>query len=221
MTQPNNPWVDPKSLGVAQREFFKPEAGKTARIHLMTPPARAFAHFINGQGFVRTLSEYTVDQYGNTRRTKDGPDIKLIGKDPQLIFCAPVLVYETDGKGAVLDPKNPKFEFRIWQFYAREYSTLFGLATEYGEEFAQKDLLVGGEKSGKYVKTTVQVAAKDAICLSPKIRERVEAEFGIYPYRNPEKEIARTMTAVEMEKVLESAETNTQAGAGSVKNTIG
>lgn len=221
MTNDNNvtapTWADPRNLGETDRVFFKPEEGKTKRIKLMGPPVRAHVQFIQGLGFIRSHSEYTMKGDMLTL-VNHGLDVELTGKEPQLMWMVPVLVYETDKSGQIGRKKaeNIEYEFQLWSFYVVDYKRLRGMVIEWGEEdFNRKDLLITGKKNGKYTNSDIAIAAKEALCLQDGMNERVDAEFAGYKYRDAEKWIARTVT----EEELREACSKDQA-QGSAKSTI-
>lgn len=204
----NNPWADPRSLGVSDRAFFKPEDGKTKRIHLMGDPVRAHVQFVNGLGFIRTMCKYE-DVNGTLVLRKEGLDMELLGKEPQLMWMVPVCVYDTDKKGQVGNkkPENIEYEFQLWSFYATDYKRLYSIVVEWGyDEFNSKDLLVTGTKKGKYVNADFQLAAKEALCLQPGLKERIDGEFAAYQYRDAERWIARTVTEEELREAVAKLE---------------
>jgi len=213
-------WVEPRQLGVSERNFFKPEDGKTKRIKLMAQPVRAHVQYVKGMGFIRTLCEYE-DRQGTLVMKTEGADVKILGKEPQLIWMVPVLVYDTDKKGQVGNkkPENIDYDFQLWSFYANDYKRLYGMVVEWGiDEFNEKDLLVTGKKSGKYINADFNVAAKTALYLQPGMKERVDAEFASYQYSDVERWIARVVTEDEL---LEAVGVDTdKLASGNIKNSM-
>jgi len=216
----NKQWTDPRNLGISDRSFFKPEDGKTKRIKLLDIPTRARAQFIQGMGFVHTLCEYTNNN-GVEIKVKDGIDVELTGKEPQVIWMAPVLVYNTDNKGQIGNRKveNVEYEFQLWTFYKDTYRRLFQLIAEWGEEaFSERDILITGVKRGLYLNTDIAVSAKTAICLHPTIRDRVEAEFATYEYRDIDRWIARTLNEEQMIEAIGKAKQTADDSQGNIKD---
>lgn len=212
-------WADPRSLGVNERVFFKPEDGKTKRIKLMGNPARAHVQYVAGLGMIHTFCKY-VNKNGALFLREQGIDMDLLGKEPQLIWMVPVLVYDTDKKGQLgtKKPKDVEYEFQLWSFYANDYKKLYGMVVEWGEnEFSEKDLLVTGVKKGKYVNADFNVAAKTAVCLQAGMRDRVEAEFSAYQYRDATRWIAREVTEDELREALAQIEKQPR---GSVREAV-
>lgn len=208
-------WVDPRSLGVSERAFFRPEDGKTKRIKLMGNPFRAHVQFITGLGFVHTFCKYE-DRNGTLVLTDEGLDMELLGKEPQLMWQVPVCVYDTDKKGQVGNkkPSDISYEFQLWGFYANDYKRLYQMVVEWGvEEFNEKDLLVTGIKKGKYINADFNVAAKTALCLQKGLKERVEAEFAAYQYRDASKWIARKITEDELREAISKIDIKPQQGS--------
>lgn len=199
-----DPWADPKTLGVSDRTFFKPEDGKTKRIKLMAPPVRAHVQYVRGLGFIRTFCKYE-NRKGTLVLTEQGLDMELLGKEPQLLWMVPVCVYDTDKKGQIgtKKPANVDYEFQLWSFYANDYKRLYAMVTEWGiDEFNEKDLLITGSKKGKYINIDIAIAAKTALCLQAGLKDRVEAEYAGYKYADGEKSIARTVTEAEFEEAV-------------------
>lgn len=219
MTETENQWIDPALLGVNERAFFKPEDGKTFRLHLMSIPARAHVQFVAGLGFIHTLSRYSTKN-GVMICEEAGLDVELLGREPMLMWMCPVLVYSTDKKGSIgtTKPENVEYEFKLWSFYSNDYRKLFNLAAEYGDEFSNKDILITGRKSGKYVNTEIVVAARDAICLLPPIKAKVEAQFSAYKFRDASQHIARTVTEAELRDAVDAIEATAGHATGKVKN---
>jgi hypothetical protein len=210
----NNPWADPRSLGVSDRAFFKPEDGKTKRIHLMGDPVRAHVQYVQGLGFIHTMCEYE-DVRGTLVLREEGLDMQLLGKEPQLMWMVPVVVYDTDKKGQVGNkkPENIEYEFQLWSFYATDYKRLYNMVVEWGyDEFNEKDLLVTGQKKGRYINADFAIAAKKALALQPGLKERIEAEFAAYQYRDAERWIARTVTEEELREAVVKLD-NEQSGS--------
>jgi hypothetical protein len=203
-TTAENTWADPKNLGINDRSFFKPEDGKTRRIKLMGDPVRAHVQYVKELGFIRSFTEYK-DVNGVLILENEGLDMELLGKEPQLMWMVPVLVYDTDKKGSVGNkkPANIEYEFQLWSFYAADYKKLFGMVMEWGiDDFNKKDILVTGIKKGRYLNAELAIAAKDAVCLQAGIKERVETEFAAYQYRDANKWIARTVTEDELQEAV-------------------
>ena len=214
-----NPWADPRALGISDRSFFKPEDGKTKRIHLMGDPVRAHVQYVAGLGFIRSFCEYE-DVKGSLVLRKEGVDMELLGKEPQLMWMVPVCVYETDKKGQVGNKKaeNIEYEFQLWSFYATDYKRLYGMVVEWGyEEFVKKDLLVTGQKKGRYINADFAIAAKTALCLGKGMKERVEAEFAAYQYRDANRWIAREVTEDELREAIAKLDDQPQ---GSTKDAL-
>ncbi len=199
-----DPWADPKKLGVSDRVFFKPEAGTTRRIKLMAPPTRAHVQYVDGLGFIHTFCEYE-DRKGTLVLKEQGIDMELLGKEPQLLWLVPVVVYDTDKKGQIGSKKaeNVEYEIQLWSFYANDYKRLHAMVIEWGiDEFDEKDLLITGTKKGRYINIDIAIAAKKALCLQPGLQEKVDAEFAGYKYRDGEKSIARRVTEAEFEEAV-------------------
>ena len=211
-------WADPKNLGLTDKAFFKPEDAKTHRVHLMAPPVRAHVQFVNGLGFIRTLSEYE-ERNGTEICVTPGRDVELLGKEPMLMWMAPVLVYETDKKGQVSNPSEFNYEFQLWSFYATDYKRLYGMVVEWGEdEFNGKDLLVTGVKKGKYINADLALAAKTALCLGPAVRADIESAFAGYQFRDVDRWIARTVTEEELEDAVSKMEQAADRKGGKVSD---
>jgi len=208
-------WADPRNLGISDRTFFKAEDGKTRRIHLMGDPVRAHVQWIDGIGHIHSFCEFK-DVKGTLVLQKDGIDVELLGKDPQLVWMVPVLVYDTDKKGQIGNRKaeDVGYEFMLWSFYANDYRRLFGIVTEWGiDEFNKKDILISGVKKGKYVNADINVAAKNALCLQSGMKDRVETEFAVYQYRDAEKWIARRITEDEFREAVDKMAEQSQGSA--------
>jgi hypothetical protein len=207
-------WRDPKELGVSEKAFFKAEDGKIRRIHIMAEPVMAHVQFVQGLGFVHSFCEY--EEVNGTMLLKTpGLDMELMGKEPQRVWMMPVLVYDTDKKGVITakDPSKIEYEFQLWTVYEPQYKRLFDFVREYGvEEFSQKDILVSGVKRGQYVNADLSIGAKDAVCLDPKIRAKVEAAFRGYQFRDTSRWIARTITEDELREALAKADTDGGGG---------
>lgn len=210
-------WADPKTLGISDRAFFKAEDGKTKRIHLMTAPVRAHVQYVQDLGFIRTFCEYEVVN-GTLVLREEGLDMELLGKEPQLMWMVPVIVYDTDKTGQISKGTklaDVEYEFQLWSFYSQDFRKLFGMVTEWGEEeFNQKDLLITGVKKGRYVNADINVAAKNALCLQNGLKKRVETEFSAYQYRDAERWIAREVTEDELREAVAKL---TKAATGSVR----
>jgi hypothetical protein len=201
----NAEWIDPTKVEGPSKEFYKVEAGKTARAFLLDRPVFARVHFITGTGFVRTLSEYD-DETG--KRLTDGVDIELMGKEPQVVYMAPIVVFDTDSKGSIgsRKPANVPFKIYLWSYYKSTQQQIFDLVSEWGPEFETKDLLIAGVKSGRYVNTDVQVAAKNTLTQAPGLKEAIEQARGVYQYKDIERWIARTLTEDEFRQALNVAD---------------
>lgn len=211
-------WADPKNLGLTDKAFFKPEDAKTHRVHLMAPPVRAHVQFVNGLGFIRTLGEYE-ERNGSEICVTPGRDVELLGKEPMLMWMAPVLVYETDKKGQVNNASEFSYEFQLWSFYATDYKRLYGMVVEWGEEeFNSKDLLVTGVKKGKYINADLALAAKTALCLGSNVRDEIESAFASYQFRDVERWIARTVTEEELEDAVAKMESTADRKGGKVSD---
>lgn len=199
-------WVDPSKLGLGNRAFFKPEAGKTHRIHLMSKPAYAHVQFLDKGGAIKSFSTYKIDANGNEIQLEAGLDEEILQKEPQQLWCVVVLVYSTNSKG-VVTAKNPleiEYEFKLWSFSKGNYRKLYNLAAEYGDDFANKDLLVtGGE--GQFPRAEIVVAAQNALSLNPKISETIESEFASYKFRDASRWMAREMTESEFRDAVAAA----------------
>ncbi|MFA7286939.1 MAG: hypothetical protein WC052_04750 [Patescibacteria group bacterium] len=200
-------WADPRTLGISDRSFFKPEDGKTKRIHLMGDPVRAHVQYVQGLGFIKSFCQYE-NRNGAQVMVEQGIDVDLLGREPQMLWMVPVLVYDTDKKGQV--GGKVEYEFQLWSFYANDYKRLYTMVTEWGRgEFMRKDLLVTGTKKGKYINADFNVAAKDALCLAPGVCERVEAEFSAYQYRDANRWIARDVTEDELRAAVANVDQST------------
>lgn len=222
MEEAQQAWADPKSLGISDRSFFKPEDGKTKRIKLLKDPVRAYVQFVNGMGFVHTLCD--IDDKTGMPIFDGSIDEKLFGREPQMVWMAPVLVYDTDKKGQVgnTKAKNIEYEFQLWTFYATDYKRLYQMVVEWGiDEFNEKDLLVTGTKKGKYINADIAIAAKKALYLQPELKERVDADFATYPYKDTERWIARDATEDEIREALDKGNTGANTTPqGSVTDAI-
>jgi len=215
----SKPWADPRTLGISDRSFFKPEDGKTKRIKLMGDPVRAHVQFVPDLGMIHTFCEYK-DVKGSLVLQKEGLDVALLGKEPQLTWMVPVLVYETDKNGQVGNKKaeNIEYAFQLWGFYAMDYKRLYQMVTEWGlDEFNRKDLLITGTKRGKYINADIDIAAKSALCLQNGLKARVEAEFAAWQYRDASRWIARTVTEQELRDAVNKIEKQSQ---GSVRKAM-
>ncbi len=207
-------WTDPRSLGISDRTFFKAEDGKTRRIYLMADPIRAHVQFVPGLNFIHTFSTFE-NRNGTLVMTEEGLDMELLGKEPQLMWMVPVLVYDTDKSGQ-LSGKKVDYEFQLWSFYTNDYRRLYEIVTEWGvDEFKQKDLLITGVKKGRFINATISIAAKTAVCLRSGLKERVLSEFAAYQYRDAKRWIARTVTEEELREAVGKMEAQPQ---GSVRN---
>jgi len=197
-------WVDPNVVEGPGKEFLKVEGGKTARVKLLALPTYARVHFIPDIGFVRSFSEHN-EETGEI--IKAGVDVELLGKDPQVTYMAPVLVYDTDAAGNVLaaSPKDAGFRIMLWTYYTPTQRQIFKLACEWGgDELMGKDLLIEGIKRGQYVNLNVSVAAKDSFASKVGMADRVEKLWKVYRYRDIDKFIARTMTEEEFREAIGS-----------------
>ncbi len=218
---PTTGWVDPRAVGESDKAFFKAEDGKTKRIFLMTPPVHARAQFVQGAGFVHTFCQY--EEVNGVQRLKEvGLDMELLGQEPQNIWMVPVCVYDTDKKGSIGNrkPENVDFEFQLWTIYPRDYGKLFDMAMEWGDEFSQKDILVTGKKNGRYINADLNVAAKNAIYLNPKLKEQIDAQFAAYKFRDVSKQIARTLTETEFRELVAKNEGETSSTASADPNAL-
>lgn len=216
-----NAWTDPKRLGISDKAFFKAEDGKTKRIKLLGDPVRAHVQYVPGLGFIHTHCVYK-NVKGTLVLKDEGLDMELLGKEPQLVWMVPVLVYDTDKKGQVgkRKAKDIDYEIQLWTFYATDYKKLYGMVVEWGvDEFAEKDLLVTGTKKGRYINSDISIAAKTALCLQPGMKDRVESEFSAYPYRNTKKWIARTVTEDELSEAVDKMEEQTQGNTKAAVNS--
>jgi len=219
---PNNasdPWVDPRTLGISDRAFFKPEDGKTKRIKLMADPVRAHVQFIPEVGMIHTFCKYE-DVNGTLILREEGLDMTLLGREPQLMWMVPVLVYETDKKGQVNGRKaeNIEYEFQLWGFYAQDYKRLYQMVNEWGlDEFNRKDLLITGTKRGRYINADIDIAAKTALCLQNGMKTRVETEFAAWQYRDASRWIARKITEEELREAVNKVEKQPK---GSVRKAL-
>jgi len=201
-------WTDPRELGVSNRVFFKPEDGKTKRVHLMIPgnPETALVQFVQGLGYIHTFCT-TEKLPRGLRINSDGLDFELLGKEPVRLYMAPVLVYDTDKHGQIAGKKTDGvgYEFQLWSFYQRDYDRLRAMSIEWGEEFANKDLLITGKKSGAYLNADIAIASKSAVCLQKGLIDQVEAEFAGYQFRDASRWIARTVTEAELREAIDKA----------------
>ena len=198
-------WVDPSKLGLGNRAFFKPEAGKTHRIHLMGKPAYAHVQFLGKGGAVKSFSTYEIDANGNETQLEAGLDEELLQREPQQLWCVPVLVYSSNNKGVVLakNPSDIEYEFKLWSFSKGNYRKLYNLAAEYGDDFSNKDLLVtGGE--GQFPRAEIVVAAQNALSLNSKIAGTIESEFAGYKFKDANRWMAREMTEDEFRDAIAS-----------------
>lgn len=213
----DNAWADPRNLGISDKVFFKPEDGKTRRIKLMGDPVRAHVQWVPGLGFIKSKCRYE-DVKGSLILREEGLDMELLGKEPQLMWMVPILVYDADKNGQLGNkkPANIEYEFQLYSFFGNDYKRLYNMVIEWGiKEFNEKDLLVTGVKKGKYVNADINVAAKTAVCQLPGMKERVEAEFAAFQYRDANRWIAREVTDDELREAVAKEQKQAQGSAKS------
>lgn len=219
-------WDGLSQLGVASKEFFKPEDGKTARVRILSKGFHyARVQYIPGFGYFKTLSKYDTDKFGNMKMIEAGIDVELLGKDPALMFCLPVIVYDTNKSGGVTfkTADAAEYTFKLWSFYERDATRLAAIAAEWGD-LSKIDLIVTGEKSGKYVNAVIN-PANGCVCKDIKgLDEQVMAEFEAWKFRDVEKWIAREVTEKEVQDAVAKMENSSaaggNAGGGNVRDSL-
>lgn len=185
---------------------FKPEAGKTFRIKLMANnPEVEFAQYVEGLGFIKTFSKVEVKK-GAMLITEPGLDVELLNKDPQLMFHLPIAVYlgADSETGQLKKGQKSEIEYQIWSFYGTDAKKLATVAGEW-DDLTKVDLLIKGEKKGKWVNSTV---TPSKLCGADWLEDLIP-DFAFTPYaKDITKFMAREVSEDDFKEAV--AKLNTQ-----------
>lgn len=199
---------DMSNLGVGDERFLALKPDESYRIFLLEEPTFAVAQFLSGVGFIRTLSKYEWKN-GKYVMIEVGADVELFGKDPQFIFCVPVVEYAKEFKS-----KKPEYKLKLWTFYERDARRLRELAVEW-DELTNNDVIITTRKQGKYTAADFGVAKEAFIKTVSGLEERIREEFAVWRYRDVDKQIAATVTEDQLREQFAATEASQ---SGSVKS---
>jgi len=198
---------DMANLGIDDERFLVLKPDETYRVYFLEDPTFAVAQFLSNVGFVHTLCKYEWKN-GKYVMVETGADVELFGRDPQFIFCVPVVEYAKK-----FNSKKPEYKLKLWTFYERDARRLRELALEW-DELVNNDVIITTRKQGRYTAADFGVAKEAFIKTTPKLEERIREDFAVWRYRDVGKQIAVTMTEEQLREHIAQAE---QSDSGSIK----
>ena len=190
-------WKDP-TMEPNERAFFKLENGKTKRVRFLSQPARCFRHYVKGIGYWISRSTFVKAPGGKVYIEKPGFDMDIIGEAPKASFTAVIAVIDTDKEGNLKkNDSDPDFEIMLWSFNEKGKNRIRALMLEW--KHSEHDLLVTTDNE-KFQRLDAAVA--NNTCMIGATKERIDAEYKAYPYRDLASQMTDNMADDDLKKKL-------------------